>query len=176
MKTSALRRIGSPAGTLLSLVLLASCGYGLAGLPAGADVEGMVYSDFPVDMTCEAQAATGSRPDELSGISITFTDHAGTVLGQTSTGALESEDLIGGCRFFARYGVTLPPSSSYKATFEVPSGRESVWLEVAEQRITEEQLETAGHRWDFKAVTTFTVVDPPCAFDGTDCVTTTTAP
>lgn len=120
-------------------------------------VEGMVYTDATVDQTCAELTAPQHRPEELSGIELIFVpEGASGDAASAVTGALETEDLDYGCRFLARYQVTLERAGSYSVSFVTPEPRVfggayfTGTEHLEEQRRTLEQLEENGLRWDFE--------------------------
>lgn len=144
----------------LSLLLLSACG---SVSPGSVTVEGMVYSDHRVDLPCEEQAALPTRPEELSEIVLRFSDQTASPLAEATTGLLEWEELDHGCRFLARYRVTLPKAEVYRVEFYPPPPREldGSYFEGAEvlepQEISLAELEAAGRRWNFEAPPSYVV-------------------
>lgn len=136
-------------------------------------VEGSVFTDFHVDLTCEEYSTNQEAlPEELSGIALTFSDQ-GEVFGQTSTGGLQWSELDSGCRFYTSYRASLPKSAGYRVDFDPPPPTDSGFYgaeELTTQEISFEDLEDDGFRWDFEAPPTYEVGDPPCAFDDTGCL------
>jgi hypothetical protein len=137
-------------------------------------VEGSVFTNFNVDLGCEEYSSgIGSLPEELSGVALTFSNAAGDVVGETSTGRLEWSELDYGCRFHAGYRVSLPAGPGYRVDFDPPSPEDSGFYgaeELTTQEISFDDLENGGFLWDFEAPPTFEVGDPPCAFDDTGCL------
>lgn len=148
------------------MVLSAGC----AGLGSGSSgseisVHGVVFSDHFVDLPCAEQAADEYRPEELSGIELTFSDGDANVLGTATTGPLEWEpaDYHYGCRFLAAYAVTLPKVPLYRVEFNPPPPRElgGGYFEGAEllepQQISYETLQKSGFEWSFEAEPAYVV-------------------
>lgn len=136
-------------------------------------VNGVVFTDFHVDLDCEDYLSDQSLPAELSGIALTFSDAAGEVVGETSTGTLEWAERDYGCQFYAGYQAVLPVGPTYRADFDPPPPGDSGFYgaeELTTQEISFDDLEDDGFRWDFEAPPTYVVSDPPCAFDDTGCL------
>lgn len=137
-------------------------------------VEGSIFTDFHVDISCdEYSAQESSMPEELSGVALTISNGTGAIVGRTSTGTLQWSTLDDGCRFYASYQVTVPVAPVYRVDFDPLPPKESGFFgaeELATQQVSFEELEGDGFRWDFEAPPTYVVADPPCAFDDTGCL------
>lgn len=151
-----------------------ACGEGATETAETVILDGMIFTDLAVDLPCDEYDSGGaSRPDEISGVVLRFSDGDGAHLGQATTGVVELMDLDYGCRFIAPYRVSLPVSPFYRVEFEPPPPGESGFYGVEElspQQIAYEDLKGIEFRWDFEAPPTFEVSDPPCAFDETGCL------
>lgn len=152
------------AGSALCSVMLAGCA-GLGDERRGSQIEihGEVFSEHRVDLPCPEQAADESRPQELSGIELSFSNAEGDHLGTATTGPLEVEPLDYGCRFYAEYRVTISPAARYRVEFDPPPPRDvsGGYFEGAElleaREISHGDLEAAGFRWSFEAEPAYVV-------------------
>jgi hypothetical protein len=129
--------------------------------PARVTISGVVFTDFRIGPCGEEDAM---RPDELSGIELTFTDGSGAPLGGTLTGPLRTEPIADGCRFLADYQVVVPPATSYRVEFDPSEPRTRPgggYFDGAEQLVAQEmpydQLAAAGFEWNFEAQPGFVV-------------------
>lgn len=152
------------AGLALGSVVLSGCaGIGEGRRGSQIEIHGEVFSEHRVDLPCEEQAADESRPQELSGIELSFSDAEGNLLGTATSGPLEVEPLDYGCRFFAGYRATVSPASRYRVDFDPPPPREvsGGYFEGAEllepQEISHRDLEAAGFTWSFEAEPAYVV-------------------
>ncbi|HEV8488458.1 MAG TPA: hypothetical protein VGQ58_01580 [Candidatus Limnocylindrales bacterium] len=151
------------AGVLLLLVLaVGACG-NTERTPARVTISGAVFTDFHVDLPC-ADGPPAMRPDELSGIKLTFSDPQGVALGAALTGPLRAEPIADGCRFLADYQAVVPPAAIYRVEFDPPEPRTLPGGgyfdgagQLAPQEIRHDQLVAAGFTWTFEAPPAFVV-------------------
>lgn len=153
------------------LVVLLSTGCATSTPVADAiRVRGSVYTDFRVDLPCDAQRP----PAELTGVRLTFRDDRGAVVGTAVTAAPVVIELPrgpgtetwahGGCRFAAPYEVVLPRLETYTADV-MPSersiaegGGSFTGIEsIPEQSASRQDLEASDLIWTFEAPPEFAV-------------------
>jgi hypothetical protein len=156
-------------GPALLVLLSAGCAASTTG-PDTIRVRGSVYTDFRVDLPCDAQRP----PAELTGVRLTFRDDSGAVVGTAVTAAPVVIELPrgpgtetwahGGCRFAAPYEVALPRLEAYTANV-MPSersiaegGGSFTGIEaIPEQSASRADLEASDLVWTFEAPPEFTV-------------------
>jgi hypothetical protein len=137
-----------------ALLAVSACGFG--DPPSSVRLDGVVFSDFKIDRSCSELTDPDQRPEELSGITLTFTNADGRVLG-TTTGVIETEDLSYGGRFQAPYEIVVERSESYQVDFDPPEPRNSggVFYDGANalgaQVIGFASLSDKSLTWDFEA-------------------------
>ena len=132
---------------------------------SGTSLSGAIFTDLRVDMPCDDPGA----PARLAGIGLTFRGPDGVVLGTTRTGAVRAEHLPAdpaeagpGCRYSARYAVTLPAAASYTVDFDVPDppargGYFSGTDELRTQTLTRDELARRGSVWSFELPPSYVV-------------------
>ncbi len=151
-------------GMAIAAFALAASGCAATGERAVAvRLHGEVFSDHRIDQPCDEQAAAPSRPEELSGILLVFTDSAGLEMGRATTGELEWRELAPGCRFVATYAVDLPHADRYQVTFDPPEPRVVGGMsfvgaeELHPATVSLVELEATGFEWSFEVAPTYVV-------------------
>lgn len=149
---------------LLALLVLLIGGCGTTErAPARVTISGAVYSDFHVGLSC-ADGPPGMRPEDLSGIKLTFSDPNGVALGGALTGPLRSQPLADGCRYLADYQAVVTPAAVYRVAFDPPEPRAMPGGgyfdgagQLMPQEIRHDELAAAGFTWSFEAPPAFVV-------------------
>lgn len=149
---------------ILALLAVATGGCGTAEVgPSRVTISGAVFTDFHVGLSC-ADGPPGMRPDELSGIRLTFSNPDGVALGAALTGPLRSEPIADGCRYLADYQALVTPAAIYRVAFDPPQPRMAPGggyfdgaAQLVPQEIRHDQLAAAGFSWSFEAPPAFVV-------------------
>jgi len=152
--------------TAIAFVLLATvaaCGT-TEGTPVSVTIRGAVFTDFHDGLPCADGRPAAMRPDEISGIALTFSNPEGVDLGGALTGPLRTEQLADGCRFLADYQLSVPPAVAYRVEFDPPEPRTMPGGgyfdgadQLAPQEIRHDVLAAAGYSWSFEAPPAFVV-------------------
>ena len=155
----------------LAVVALIGCDFARESPSDQIGISGALYVDFNVDLPCAGQQG----PDELSGITLTFTDATGATLGSALTGPLQVHELQPGqpgtegwanpgCRFFAAYSVTSAPAASYRVEFTVapprpgPGGGYFQGVhDLVPQTISHDELRANAFYWSFEVQPSYVV-------------------
>jgi hypothetical protein len=125
-------------------------GVGLSGCDSGqVIIHGFVISALQAAGTpstpCKKLGSTATLARRLvSGVSLTFTDQDGTVVGTAVTRPGRAVTLGGGCEVQASYSTQVPKKSAYSVRFDYGGVPQSFGP------ITEDQLESTGYRLNLR--------------------------
>jgi hypothetical protein len=130
-------------GTVLAL------GLALGGCESGhVTIHGFVISTIRAPSGSTSCGKLGSAVIQasrlVSGVSLTFTDQEGTVLGTAITGPAGAVTLAGGCEVRSPYTAGLPKTSAYSVRFDYGGIPQSFGP------ITVDQLESVGYRLNLR--------------------------
>ena len=125
-------------------------GVGLTGCNSGqVTIHGLVISAFQTpgtsSATCRKLGSTATLASRLvSGVSLTFTDQDGTVVGTAITRPARAVTLGGSCEVQAPYSTQVPKKSAYSVRFDNGGIHQSFGP------IPVEQLESTGYRLNLR--------------------------
>jgi hypothetical protein len=166
--TVRLVRAGSLAIAAAMAFVLVACSTDAGQADGEIRLSGSIYTDFLVDTPCDEQQA----PIELTGVELSFTDPAGTLLATAVTGPPAHRELPkgpgtetwahGGCRMLAPYAVILPAAESYSVRFkprDVPRPIGQAYFQGVDmlepQSASMADLASRGFTWHFEAPAAF---------------------